>query len=108
MTKPVTIGVSRSFEVDAGLRAHEAERAVRNRAAWAAARKPSGPADIRVGDLIVLEEPYWQRGPGRVDEVDALGNVWAIYGQRENPHPSDSKTIRCFCPWNEVRIVPRA
>lgn len=94
--------------IDDEMRAKDAERAVHNRTAWASGIKPACPADIRVGDLVVLDSPYWQRGPGRVDEVDANGNVWAVYGQRENPHPTDSKTIRCFSPWNEVRIVARA
>ena len=106
----ITIHLESAFAalIDDEMRAKDAERAVQNRTAWASARKPTRPDDVHVGDLVVLESAYWQRGPGRVDEVDAFGNVWAVYGRRENPHPTDSKTIRCYSPWSEVRIVAQA
>jgi len=96
------------IEINAGLREIEAARAARNRALLATAIAPNGPDDVRVGDLVIPLEELWQRGPGRVDEVDSLGRVWAVYGQRERPHPTDSKTVRCFSPWTEVRILPKS
>ena len=81
---------------DEDMRKADEERAARNHIAWAAAVPPTGPDDVRAGDVIVLAEEQWQRGPGVVDSVDSQGNVWATFGQREHPHPEDRKTVRCF------------
>lgn len=97
-----------NIEIGTGLREVEEARASRNRALLATAIVPKGPEDVRVGDLVIPMEEYWQRGPGLVDDVDAHGRVWAVFGQRENPHPTDSKTVRCFSPWNEVRVLPKS
>ena len=105
--RPITL-VDIAFSIDDETRATDDARAARNLRAWAAAAPPTGPDDVRPGDVIVLAEAQWQRSVGVVDSVDTAGNVWATFGQRENPHPADRKTVRCRAPWAEVRIVSRA
>lgn len=98
-----------SHDLQEEWRASDESRAAKNRAALAAGRRPASAADVNVGDLVLpLGLEQWQRGPGLVDEVDNYGNVWAVFGQRERPHPSDDETLRCFMPWDECVVVGRA
>ena len=109
MKRKVSIDVQCvSFTITDEMRQADEERSARNRRTLKAAELPWGPGDIHAGDIVVPAEEQWQRGNGVVDTVDALGRVWATYGQRENPHPTDSKTIRCCAPWMDLRIVERA
>lgn len=83
----------------------EQEIATANHTTLEAASIPSGPKDFAVGATVMPIDLLWMRGPGRVDAVDDNGAVWVVYGQRPNAHPSDPKTVRCFSPWHELRIL---
>ena len=97
-------------EVMAYLTGEDETRAESNRRRWADGFLPTRPEDISVGDLVMPCGEFfvqWQRGVGVVDRVDQEGFAWATFGQRANPHPSDAKTVRLRCHWNEVVVVER-
>lgn len=81
----------------------DGDRIGKNRRAWERGRLPSGPEDVRPGDLVMPLEPYWMRGAGVVDTVDQAGNVWATYGPPETRWTSNP--VRCCCQWDGVVIV---
>jgi hypothetical protein len=98
------VGLSEATLEDMARR--DGERAGRNRRAWEQGRRARSAVDVEPGDRVMPLDYHWQRGAGRVEEVER-GRVWAWFGPRENPHPSDTKNILVFMPWWEVIIFPR-
>lgn len=109
MTQPITIDMGWMF---AGLDEERARRdgdlIGRNRKLWEQGRIPTGPEDVRAGDVIMPLEGYWMRGPGVVDRVDQNDEVWATYGPREGASAAEMDSVRVCSRWHSVVVLQEA